>query len=290
MIAGAFRSKPIRDRWMIRFLVSVCIALCIVVFDRAKDCAADSGTGCVSPRLLVALSGHGGYPAASEELWGDADLLAYDLMTKTWVDGLQQEAKLNAISISLGEALHRLHLAFPETRVVPSLEYRKLALTVQFEQQIQDSLEALLPSPRPNAVRLVKLPGPLSEALSGFCERLCECWVQVDTNATARMYFPRSVNLIFALRQLRTYPDIKSVGLLKATLPHLTRESPSWQNLSVENVSGDYYFTLTTLRLDQVTERKFYIVTPMQVRLLDPSEAANILAFERPSLPADVWP
>lgn len=290
MTADVYGPQRAHHKWMLRFQLSVYIALCTIVFDRARECAAESDNSCPSPRLLVALSGQGRYPAADEELWSDAELLAYDLMTKASVVGMWQEPKLNELTISVGDALQRLHLAFPETRVFPTLEYRKLALQVRFVNEIQDRLEALLPPPRPNAVRLVRLPGPFSEAVSSFCERLCECWVQVDTDATARMYFPKSVNLRHAMRQLRSFPDVTSAGLMKTAPPHLTTESPSWQNLSVQDVGGDYYFTLTTLRLEQKTETKYYIVTSSQVRVLDASEAAKMIESQSSSLPADAWP
>jgi hypothetical protein len=290
MKAGVSRLRSFRYSWIPRFRVSVCIALCFIVFNQSRESTAETDIACPSPRLSVALSERGRYSAAAEELWGDSDLLAYDLMTRMSIDGLRQGQRLGELVVSVGDALRRLHLAFPETRVFPTLEYRKLALQVKFAGKTQDGLDALRPTSQGGAVRVAKLPGPFSEALGSFCEQLCECWVQVEADGTARMYFPMFVNLVYAIRQLRTYPDVTSVSLVKTTSPHLTSESPTWKNLSVQSVGNEYYFTITTLRLGQVTERSFYHATSSQVRLIEANQAAKMPEFHASLLPADVWP
>lgn len=276
----------IQLKWTCRSRGCLNIVLCALVWYCSGDEAAASEPNCPSPRLVVAQRGT---PAADEELWSNLDLLAYDLVTRTSVDRLYQESELKELQLSLADALQRLNAKFPETSVTPSLEYKKLALQVTFAPRIQDDLEARVPR-RSTAVTLVNLPGPFPEEVSRFCEQLCECWVQVDSQTTVRMYFPKSVNLLYAIRRLRTFPGVSSAGLIKSALPAPTRQPSNWQNLSVRKVAGDYFFTLTASRPEHGTEKKFYVVSTSKVRRLGTSEAVKMSEFQSFPLPSDAFP
>lgn len=259
------------------------VATVAIVIASTGDVARASGA-CESPRILVA--GSLQYPDGERERWSIGEFLAYDLMTRTATNSVQQETVLAELTRAIDPAFNRLTSAFPEAFIFPNLEYEHLTLQVKLAAGATAQIAQLAPGK--NHLRQIALPGPLSAEFSKFCEEICYCHFAPTADGGMCMYFPRSVNLVNACQRLRKFPDVESVSLLRRR-SNQSSLSAAPTNLSVNRRDTDFYFTASVGKSGEESEKRFYVVTDFAASEVTAADAAMIPEFRLAPLPGCAW-
>ena len=262
-----------------KFLFLVAAAGAFVCVDSQSTHAA-ADRACGWPGIWVSRIAS---PESNREMWSGSFEVAYDSMTRTGSEKVWHDVELkNDISL-VGEALRRLLTEYPAAWTSLRTEFMYLVIEVKFAARVVEPLAALVPN-APRAIRLPD-PNPLSTQTNAFCEDVCACWIRFPPagDSPIRIYFPQWVNLVHAIRKLRTSPDIESATLIR-TEGWSEQPAPNEKRLSVRVIGDDCYFTVETRQ-----QKLHYLVTPTQARQIELPEATEVSGFDDVPIPSDAW-
>lgn len=261
------------------FLRLAILAVTLVLARSPVSHAGDSKS-CSWPGIWVSRIGS---VESNREMWSGGFQLAYDAMTRTGEATAWHEEELHRNTDRVGSALARLAAAHRQAWTSLEGEFTYLMVGVRFNKEFRDALVAKIPG----APRAIRLPTPnlFSTEFNEFCDEVCGCWIRFPNigDSPIRVYFPQPVNLIYATRKLRTIADVESANLVRdeGWSVQGTRDE---KRLAVRLVGEDCNFTVTS-----GSAKQYFVVTPTEVRHLEPAEASQMSEFSEVPLPSDVW-
>lgn len=222
------------------------------------------------------------YSDADPDLWKAADLLMRDDPGARWPFDL-----LRSLTLRLSDARARLVSAFPDAGGEWELEYVPRLVEVELAPELLARLEAV----EVEDDRIRKPAAPVDAELEKVCEAVCGCTVILERNGNGALSlaFSPTTNLLYAMRRLRELPDVRSARLVRN--PRVLDPGRTLQTaLRVRALPTALHFTLeSTAVASGETTRRTFVADDYDVREVSAQEAARLLSFDPPPLPADAW-
>jgi hypothetical protein len=222
------------------------------------------------------------YSDADPDLWKAADLLMRDDPGARWPFDL-----LRSLTLRLSDARAKLVSAFPDAAGEWEMDYVPRLVEVELAPELLARLEAV----EVEDDRIRKPAAPVDPELEKVCEAVCGCTVILERNGngTLSLAFSPTTNLLYAMRRLRELPDVRSARLVR--IPRVLDPGRTLQSvLRVRALPTALHLTLeSTAVASGATTRRLFVVDENVAREVSAQEAAGLLSFDPPPLPADAW-
>lgn len=283
----SFRSKvgmqqpDARRRFSPSSLRVVSMGILALLLGYSVEARAGERRECWAPGIVI-----GGVAPrdATSEGWDGIRRLAYEARLRAETDGLQYEVDLDAATRELGAAWRSLNESYPGAWSTFQYNYECMVLQVKFTAEVQRAFDMVAPPFPLISVGQKAAAIPFSQEFRAFCEEAC-CWIArlEGVEPETRIYFPANVNIVYALRRLRDFPDVEGVALI----PHERESAQSPRKALAGSCSGGTCY-LTVVNSGAQPSQEYYIADRREARRIKEAEAKLLPGFTPVPLPSDV--